>query len=60
VQYLAGQSVVAPALREALRRERQPLRAAAALQLTLLEPEAPYFDVGARATFQRQLLAAGQ
>jgi uncharacterized protein (TIGR02270 family) len=59
VQYLAGQSVAAPALREALRRERQPLRAAAALQLTLLEPEAPYFDVGARATFQRQLLAAG-
>ncbi|HTV01231.1 MAG TPA: TIGR02270 family protein [Luteitalea sp.] len=59
-RHLAGRSVDVTALGEVLRRERQPLRAAAALQLALLEPEAPYFDIGARATFQRQLLTAGR
>jgi uncharacterized protein (TIGR02270 family) len=59
-RHLAGRAADAPALRDVLLRGRQPLRAAAALQLALIEPEAPYFDVKGRATFQRQLLAAGR
>jgi uncharacterized protein (TIGR02270 family) len=58
-RHLAGRAADAPALRDVLLRGRQPLRAAAALQLALIEPEAPYFDVRGRASFQRQLLAAG-
>lgn len=59
-RHLAGRAADGPALREVLLSGRQPLRAAAALQLALTEPEAPYFDVRGRATFQRQLLAAGR
>lgn len=60
LRYLAGRTAEAPALRDVLRRGRQPLRAAAALQLTLLDQEAPYFEVRGRASFQRQLLASGR
>jgi uncharacterized protein (TIGR02270 family) len=59
-RHLAGRVANVAALRDVLLRSPQPLRAAAALQLALNEPDAPYFDVKGRATFQRQLLAAGR
>ena len=55
-RYLAGAPADPLALREVLRRGRQPWRAAAALQLAVLDPDAPYFEVRGRASFQRQLL----
>lgn len=56
--YLAGGASDANAALELIRSARQPLRAAAALELALQRPGAPLFDVTAPASLQRVRLAS--
>ena len=57
-RYLLGQVVSADAARKALRIGFQRQRAAAALELALLQPNVPSFEVRARGSCQRRALAA--
>lgn len=56
-RYLAGYPISAPALRHLLRTGYQRQRAAAALELVLVEPREALFPVRARADWQRRSLA---
>lgn len=57
-RYLAGQTITAPHLAAVLRTGYQRQRAAAAIELAALFPEAPLFPVRMRADRQRRALAA--
>jgi uncharacterized protein (TIGR02270 family) len=55
-RYLAGSAIERDALRSVLVRGKQRQRAAAALELALLEPSEPWFDVRARGDLQEKRL----
>jgi uncharacterized protein (TIGR02270 family) len=57
-RYLAGRPIDANSLHDVLVRGTQRLRAAAALELVLLRPGQPLFEVRARADHQQRTLAA--
>ncbi len=56
VRYLAGQPVAAESARQVLVSGRQRQRAAAAIELALLEPEEPLFEIRSRGRAQKQRL----
>jgi uncharacterized protein (TIGR02270 family) len=56
VRYLTGKPITTASLEDVLRKGRQRQRAAAALELTLLEPGRPLFEVRAPAAWQCALL----
>jgi uncharacterized protein (TIGR02270 family) len=56
IRYLAGNPIAGPALDGILRKGRQRVRAAAALELALLQPGRPLFEVRAPAVRQRAAL----
>jgi len=60
VRYLAGRPVSARAAREVLANGNQRQRSAAALELTLREPETGLFEVRARGGDQRRRLLGGR
>jgi uncharacterized protein (TIGR02270 family) len=55
-RYLCGQPIAADSLHEVLRRGKQRQRVAAALELDLMEPGRPLFDVRARGDWQEREL----
>src|SRR5262249_51964936 len=56
-RYLLGQPITAESLRQSLKTAYQRQRAAAALELALLKPGRPLFEVRAAGYRQQQLLA---
>jgi uncharacterized protein (TIGR02270 family) len=58
-RYLAGKPIATDNLRQVLRTGFQRQRAAAAIELTLLHPGQPLFEVRAPGYWQQKLLALG-
>jgi uncharacterized protein (TIGR02270 family) len=56
IRYLAGQPVTAESARQVLVSGKQRQRAAAAIELSLLEPDEPLFEVRSRAAAQKRRL----
>ncbi|MFQ5650082.1 MAG: TIGR02270 family protein [bacterium] len=59
-RYLCGQPITADSLMQVLRRGKQRQRAAAAIELALLQPGKPLFEVRAPGFRQQKMLTANQ